>query len=210
MDYEKIKEQLIADADVRDRIARRAYEIYLSRHGRPGHPAEDWLRAESEVLPGLVDEIIRKNREVMEAHDVSDPVMQRAAEYMEEELRAEGETGDAGLARDVMAEQAQEAELTNTSDDDMVPDARVVAAKVGRSAKKSVTKKAPAKAGAKSAAKSGAKTGAKAAAKSSSKTAKAPTKTAKGTTKKAGAAKTPAKGATQKSSSKPASKKRSQ
>lgn len=33
-----------------DKIARRAYEIYLERNGAPGNPLEDWVRAEREVL----------------------------------------------------------------------------------------------------------------------------------------------------------------
>jgi hypothetical protein len=30
-------------------IARRAYEIYLSRKGAPGNPESDWLQAEAEL-----------------------------------------------------------------------------------------------------------------------------------------------------------------
>jgi len=33
-----------------DKIAVRAYEIYLERNGAPGNPLEDWVRAEREVL----------------------------------------------------------------------------------------------------------------------------------------------------------------
>jgi hypothetical protein len=32
------------------KIAQRAYEIYLERNGAPGNPVEDWVRAEREVL----------------------------------------------------------------------------------------------------------------------------------------------------------------
>ncbi|MGC2673466.1 MAG: DUF2934 domain-containing protein [Candidatus Acidiferrum sp.] len=32
------------------KIAQRAYEIYLERNGAPGNPLEDWVRAEREVL----------------------------------------------------------------------------------------------------------------------------------------------------------------
>jgi len=38
-----------ASVDLRDRITKRAYEIYLERGGEDGHALEDWLRAESEV-----------------------------------------------------------------------------------------------------------------------------------------------------------------
>lgn len=33
-----------------DKIALRAYEIYLERNGAPGNPLEDWVRAEREIL----------------------------------------------------------------------------------------------------------------------------------------------------------------
>lgn len=32
-----------------DEIARRAYEIFKSRNGRPGDPVADWLQAEREL-----------------------------------------------------------------------------------------------------------------------------------------------------------------
>jgi hypothetical protein len=32
------------------KIAQRAYEIYLERNGAPGNPLEDWVRAERELL----------------------------------------------------------------------------------------------------------------------------------------------------------------
>jgi hypothetical protein len=38
------------------RIHERAYEIYLLRGGEPGHQAEDWFQAESEILRILIDE----------------------------------------------------------------------------------------------------------------------------------------------------------
>jgi hypothetical protein len=33
-----------------EKIAQRAYEIYLQRNGAPGNPLEDWVRAEREIL----------------------------------------------------------------------------------------------------------------------------------------------------------------
>jgi hypothetical protein len=32
------------------KIAQRAYEIYLERNGAPGNPLDDWIRAEQELL----------------------------------------------------------------------------------------------------------------------------------------------------------------
>lgn len=37
-------------APTREAIQIRAYEIYLERHGAPGNPLEDWVRAETELL----------------------------------------------------------------------------------------------------------------------------------------------------------------
>jgi hypothetical protein len=37
-----------------EKIELRAYEIYLERHGAPGNPMEDWVRAEREVLAAVV------------------------------------------------------------------------------------------------------------------------------------------------------------
>ncbi len=35
---------------IQKRIALRAYELYLRRGGVGGHPEEDWLQAEQEIL----------------------------------------------------------------------------------------------------------------------------------------------------------------
>ena len=42
--------QLVSDPEVRERIARRAYDLYEQRGGEPGHGEKDWLAAEREVL----------------------------------------------------------------------------------------------------------------------------------------------------------------
>ncbi len=44
-----IPEQILSD-DVRERIAKRAYELYLERGYRPGCDVEDWVDAERELL----------------------------------------------------------------------------------------------------------------------------------------------------------------
>ncbi|MFQ5709174.1 MAG: DUF2934 domain-containing protein [bacterium] len=36
-------------APTEDEIRRRAFEIFLSRNGQPGHDLEDWLQAEKEL-----------------------------------------------------------------------------------------------------------------------------------------------------------------
>lgn len=42
-------EQIMSD-DLRERIAKRAYELYLDRGCRPGCDVEDWVDAEREML----------------------------------------------------------------------------------------------------------------------------------------------------------------
>ena len=71
MDIEKLKEQLISDPEVMRLIAQRAFEIYLERRDRyVAHPAEDWLRAESEVLPRLINQMVDHNRRAIAARCV--------------------------------------------------------------------------------------------------------------------------------------------
>jgi hypothetical protein len=88
MDIAKIRQQLVSDPEVRDMVAHRAFEIYVQRHGGPGSAAEDWLRAESEIVPRLVAEIVTKNRVAIEAHDDSAPTVTDAAERMQHEIEA--------------------------------------------------------------------------------------------------------------------------
>lgn len=86
VDIEKLKEQLISDPEVMRLVAQRAFEIYLDRRDRyVAHPAEDWLRAESEVLPRLIDQMVERNRRAIAARDDADPVASKAAEHMRDE-----------------------------------------------------------------------------------------------------------------------------
>lgn len=41
----------VADVD-RERVAQRAYELYLARGGADGQAMEDWLNAETELIRG--------------------------------------------------------------------------------------------------------------------------------------------------------------
>jgi len=51
---DKVRERLLGDEQVRQMIRARAYEIYKLRGGQPGREAQDWLRAEREVLAFLI------------------------------------------------------------------------------------------------------------------------------------------------------------
>ncbi|MGE0470562.1 MAG: DUF2934 domain-containing protein [Nitrospira sp.] len=44
-----IPEQILSD-DLRERIAKRAYELYLDRGCQQGSDVEDWVDAEREIL----------------------------------------------------------------------------------------------------------------------------------------------------------------
>jgi hypothetical protein len=46
----KSKSPSVKKLSPQEKIAQRAYEIYLQRNGAPGNPLEDWVRAEREVL----------------------------------------------------------------------------------------------------------------------------------------------------------------
>src|ERR1043166_5699483 len=57
---EELKARLLSDSEVQMMIRMRAYEVYLMRGGQPGGQAEDWFRAESEVLSFLIEEEKRR------------------------------------------------------------------------------------------------------------------------------------------------------
>ena len=46
----RTKSKSVPKPPTHDKIAARAYEIYLERNGAPGNPLEDWVRAEREIL----------------------------------------------------------------------------------------------------------------------------------------------------------------
>lgn len=45
----KSKPPGVKKLSMQDKIAKRAYEIYLERGGAPGNPLDDWVRAEREL-----------------------------------------------------------------------------------------------------------------------------------------------------------------
>jgi hypothetical protein len=58
-----LKKRLLDDPEVHWMISRRAYEIYQTRAGQGGSAADDWFRAESEVLAFLIAEEDRRAAE---------------------------------------------------------------------------------------------------------------------------------------------------
>lgn len=65
-----LKVSLLGDPEVQLMIRMRAYEIYQMRGGQPGNSAEDWFRAESEVLRFLIDEENRRASEETQAPSI--------------------------------------------------------------------------------------------------------------------------------------------
>ena len=57
---EDIRRRLLKDEQVQTLISMRAYEIYQMRGGQPGSDAEDWFRAEHEILTFLIQEEARR------------------------------------------------------------------------------------------------------------------------------------------------------
>jgi hypothetical protein len=53
---DELRERLLRDERVLDMIRMRAYEIYQMRGETPGHEAEDWFRAEVEVIGFIIDQ----------------------------------------------------------------------------------------------------------------------------------------------------------
>jgi hypothetical protein len=44
------------DAVLKNRIEKRAYEIFLHRGAQPGHHFDDWVKAEKEIMAELAKE----------------------------------------------------------------------------------------------------------------------------------------------------------
>jgi hypothetical protein len=57
---EDLRRRLLRDEQVQMMISMRAYEIYKMRGSEPGHDAEDWFRAENEILTFLIQEESRR------------------------------------------------------------------------------------------------------------------------------------------------------
>ena len=57
---EDLRSRLLKDEIVQEMISRRAYEIYQMRGSQPGHDAENWFRAENEILTVLIQEESRR------------------------------------------------------------------------------------------------------------------------------------------------------
>lgn len=60
---EQIRERLLEDETTRASISLRAYEIYEQRGCAPGCGLDDWLQAENELLPLLIEEELQRGTE---------------------------------------------------------------------------------------------------------------------------------------------------
>ncbi len=66
---EQIHTRLLGDEAVRASLSLRAYEIYEQRGCAPGCELEDWLHAENEMLPPLIEEELQRGAESQAASD---------------------------------------------------------------------------------------------------------------------------------------------
>ena len=57
---EDLRKRLLKDEQVQMMISMRAYEIYQMRGSQPGQDAENWFRAENEILTFLIQEESRR------------------------------------------------------------------------------------------------------------------------------------------------------
>ncbi|MGQ9896799.1 MAG: hypothetical protein ACUVR8_04440 [Acidobacteriota bacterium] len=65
MDAKQVRQSLLKDRAVEDAIRRRAHQISIERgYSTPQHMAEDWFRAENEVLEKLVEEEIKRRQKM--------------------------------------------------------------------------------------------------------------------------------------------------
>jgi hypothetical protein len=54
--HPEIKEGGFMDAALKNRIEKRAYEIFLHRGAQPGHHFDDWVKAEKEIMAEIAKE----------------------------------------------------------------------------------------------------------------------------------------------------------
>jgi Protein of unknown function (DUF2934) len=60
---EEVRARLLADEEIRGRIAFRAYEIYQRRGDGHGGALENWLQAEDEIVASLVEQALQPDSE---------------------------------------------------------------------------------------------------------------------------------------------------
>lgn len=66
---EQIRERLLGSDEMHASITLRAYEIYEQRGCELGCELEDWLQAENEILPPLIEEELQPDAESQAASD---------------------------------------------------------------------------------------------------------------------------------------------
>lgn len=76
MNSNEIRERLLRDESVREKIHRRAYEIYVKRGGGDGRAQQDWLQAEAEILTPLLEAEMQRLTAMQVALEEPAPVEQ--------------------------------------------------------------------------------------------------------------------------------------
>ncbi|MEW5976903.1 MAG: DUF2934 domain-containing protein [Acidobacteriota bacterium] len=84
-----IRERLLASPTIRERITKRAYELYLMRGAGHGGDTDDWLQAEQDILE-LAAVVIHESRVLVPQAKTSEriPRKKRAAEKIPVASRA--------------------------------------------------------------------------------------------------------------------------
>jgi hypothetical protein len=75
---EELRTRILSKGEVRERISRRAYELYENRGGEHGREVEDWLEAENEVLSPLIEQEMIGSVETPRARDAERNVSKTA------------------------------------------------------------------------------------------------------------------------------------
>ena len=118
---EDLRKRLLQDEQVQMMISMRAYEIYQMRGSQPGHDAEDWFRAENEILTFLIQEESRRETysrqqgsgdarlqafEPQTVPETADRVEEPAGQLAEERAESHSALGVWSLAEPASAEPA--------------------------------------------------------------------------------------------------------
>ena len=98
---EELRTRLLANDEVRERIALRAYELYQRRGGEGGRDVQDWVEAENENLSPLIEQQLHRFAETeptrRKEHEAGETV-ESPAEGQEAIEVWEGEGGAPHLA----------------------------------------------------------------------------------------------------------------
>jgi hypothetical protein len=111
---EELRSLLLSDQSVRERISRRAYELYERRGGEPSRDLEDWVQAENEILPPLIEEEIHRDARAAQTQttqstgiNIENAVVKEASKSgVTKKRSAKSEEADSKTSKSVTKEEA--------------------------------------------------------------------------------------------------------